>query len=292
MDQWLTDEIKELLFTPCLAVSGKIGRKLDNRRRMGQEMDERALTELLVDSLDTSSSENLWSNVIDLLRDQQIYLSTHVAKSTREHITGADIGFTIQRSIHTSRLPSSATYAVLVQCKRIDSDGNVADFFHEVASSKKKQSTLMLDITPNSFYFIFVPPSLLETYCTVEPMAFCQPQPGCSSAVWNVGSFAFSQQALPFLSVQQKAESVGVLVVPALAVEAQQNGGKAASLQQILPNCLHLWCWFGELLLPAFIGDRRDDVLRIAHSGDDRQREHSQDDFSVRYSVRVNVSNG
>ena len=55
MDQWLTDEIKELIFTPCLSISGMIGRKLDNRRRMGQEMDERALTELLVDSLDTSS---------------------------------------------------------------------------------------------------------------------------------------------------------------------------------------------------------------------------------------------
>lgn len=292
MDQWLNDEIKEQIFTPCLSVSGMIGRKLDNRRRMGQEMDERALTELLVDSLDTSSSENLWSNVIGLLRDQQIYLSTHVAKSTREHITGADIGFTIHRSIHTGRMPSSTTYAVLVQCKRIDSDGNVADFFHEVASSKQKQSTLMLDITPNSFYFIFVPPGLVETYCTVEPMAFCQVNRGCSSAVWNMGSFAFSQQALPFLTVQQKAESVGVLVVPALAVEAQQNRGRAATIHDILPNCMPLWYWFGELLIPAFIGDRRDDVIRIAHSGDDRKREHSQDQFSVRYSVNVSVSNG
>jgi hypothetical protein len=291
MDQWLSDEIKELLFTPCLSISGMIGQKLDNRRRLGQEMDERALTELLVDSLDTCSTENVWSNVIGLLRDQQISLATHVAKSTREHITGADIGFTINRSIRTTRMTSSTTYAVLVQCKRIDSDGNVADFFHEVAGSKQKQSTLMLDITPSSFYFLFIPPSLVEIYCTVEPMAFCQAQPGCSCAVWNIGSFAYSHQSMPFLSVQQKAQAVGVLVVPALAVEAQRNRGKSAAIQDILPNCMPLWYWFGELLIPAFIGDRRSDVIRIAQSGDNRKRENLESDISVRYSVNVSVSN-
>ena len=114
MDQWLTDEIKELIFTPCLSTSGMIGRRLDNRIRMGQEIDERALTESLADSLDTSSSENLWGNVIGLLRDQQIYLSTHVAKTTRENITGADIGFTIDRHNHSSKTISSTTYAVML----------------------------------------------------------------------------------------------------------------------------------------------------------------------------------
>ena len=292
MDRWLTDEIKELIFTPCLSVSGLIGRKLDNRRQMGQEIDERALTELLVDALDTASSENAWGNVINLLRDQQIYLSTHVAKSTREHITGADIGFTISRSIHTGGLASSTTYAVLVQCKRIDSEGNVADFFHEVPTSGKKQSTLMLDITPNSFYFIFTPPCLVETYCTLEPIAFCQVHRGCSSAVWNIGSFGFSHQTVPFLSARQKAESVGVLVVPALAVEAQQSKGRAASLRDILPNCIPLWYWFGELLIPAFIGDRRSEVIRIAHSADDRKRGNESEDFSVRYSVSISLGNG
>ena len=259
---------------------------------MGQEMDERALTELLVDSLDTSSTENAWGNVIGLLRDQQIYLSTHVSKSRREHVTGTDIGFTIHRSIHHAETPSSATYAALVQCKRIDSDGNVADFYHEVSVSKRKQSSLMLDITASSFYFIFTPPSLVRTYCSVEPIAFCQPRPGCSSAVWNIGSFAFSHQSMPFLSIREKTESLGVLVVPSLAVEAQRNRGKSASLDRILPNCMPLWYWFGELLIPAFIGDRRDDVIRIAQSGDDRRRESIQEDFSVKYSVNVSLGNG
>jgi hypothetical protein len=158
MDPWLTDEIKELLFSPCLSVSASVGRRLDNRRNMGQEIDERALTEFLVDALDTASSENVWGNIISILRDHRIYLSTTVAKSTRESATGADIGFVISRSIHRRESPSRARYAVLVQCKKVDSAGKVADFFHQVGGSGQKQSTLLLDITPNSFYFVFTPP--------------------------------------------------------------------------------------------------------------------------------------
>jgi hypothetical protein len=60
MDPWLTDQVKELLFRPCLAVSGYIGRRLNNRLQVGQEIDERALTEDLVDRFDTSSGASAW----------------------------------------------------------------------------------------------------------------------------------------------------------------------------------------------------------------------------------------
>ena len=291
MDTWLTDEIKELLFTPCLSVSASIGRKLDNRRNMGQEIDERALTELLVDALDTSSSENVWGNVLGILRDHSIYLNTHVEKSTRESTIGADIGFVINRSVHQSEASSQAHYAVLVQCKKLDSDGNVADFFHQVGGSGKRQSTLMLDITPNSFYFVFTPPGILRTYCSVEPIAFVQARPGCSSAVWNAGSFGFDHKSLSFLSSREKAEAVGVLVVPALAVEAQRNNGKGADMASILPNCIPLWYWFGELLIPGFIGDRRSEVVGVASSASGKKR--TQDStFDVRFTVNISLGNG
>lgn len=292
MDIWLTDEIKELLFTPCLSVSAAIGRKLDNRRNMGQEIDERALTELLVDSLDTSSSENVWGSVLGVLRDHSIYLNTHIDKSTKESITGADIGFVINRSVHQSDGASQAHYAVLVQCKKLDAEGNVADFFHQVGGSGKKQSTLMLDITPNSFYFVFTPPSILRTYCSVEPIAFAQARPGCSSAVWNAGSFGFDHKSLSLLSSREKAEAVGVLVVPALAVEAQRNSGKGADIATILPNCLPLWYWFGELLIPGFIGDRRSDVVTIAASASGKRRPTQDTPFEVRYTIDVSLGNG
>jgi hypothetical protein len=291
MDTWLTDEIKELLFTPCLSVSAIVGHRLENRRNMGQEIDERALTEFLVDSLDTSSSENVWANTLGLLRDHNIYLNTHVEKSTREKETGADIGFIIDRAVHQRGSPSQSTYAVLVQCKKIDSHGIVADFFHKVGGSGPRQSTLMLDITPNSFYFIFTPPGLLPTYCSIEPIAFAQARPGCSSAVWNAGSLSFDHHTLSFLSTREKAESVGILVVPALAVEAQSTTKKDADLASILPNCIPLWYWFGELLIPGFIGDRRPDVLAIA-SNVWGQKNHNESRFDVRYSVKVSLGNG
>jgi hypothetical protein len=291
MDAWLTDEIKELLFTPCLSVSASVGRRLDNRQKMGQEIDERALTEFLVDSIDTSSSENVWGNVIGVLRDHNIYLSTHVDKSRKESATGADVGFIIHRSIHQSDSSSEAHYAALVQCKRIDSDGNISDFFHQVGGRGPKQSTLMLDITPNSFYFIYTPPSLLRTYCSIEPIGFAQARLGCSSAVWNFGSFGFDHKSLSFLSAREKAEAVGILVLPALAVEAQRSSRRSADLASILPNCLPLWYWFGELLIPGFIGDRRSDVVTIA-SNASGQKNLEAFRFDVKYSVSIKLGSG
>ncbi|MEW6159001.1 MAG: hypothetical protein AB1813_16375 [Verrucomicrobiota bacterium] len=290
MDPWLTDEVKELLFSPCLLVSGMIAQKLDNRARMGQEMDERALTELLVDALDARSAENTWGNIQGILRDHRIYLDTRVSKATQEHIVGADIGITISRQTSTNDMTCKAEYGALIQCKKIDSQGRVADFFHEVRGSKRKQSSLMLELTPAAFYFIFTPPSLLNTYCSIEPIAFAASRPGCSSAVWNSGSFAFGHKSLSFLSSREKAQAVGVLVVPALAVEAQQTKGRGAALPDILPNCLPLWYWFGELLIPGFIGDSRAQLLSVARNS--RGPDASLNVPGVRYSLDVSLGNG
>jgi len=288
MDSWLTDDIKEQLFTPCLNVSAAVGRRLDNRIKMGQEIDERALTEFLVDSLDMSSSENVWGNTISILRDHNIYINTSIKKSSKESTTGADIGFIIDRSIYNGDWPSKANYAVLVQCKKIDSNGNVKDFFHKVNSSGMKQSSLMMDITPSSFYFIFTPPSLVNTYCSIEPIAFTQTRPDCRSAVWNSGCFGFDHKSLSFLSSREKAEAVGILVVPALSVESQENSGKDADLRSVLPNCLPFWYWFGELFIPGFIGDRRTDVVQVA-ANTLKDKDIFKND--VNYSIRINIRN-
>ena len=291
MDPWLTDTIKELLFQPCLQISGHIGRRLDNRMRMDESIDERALTEDFVDHFDSRSSMSAWNTVASHLKEQQIYLNTSVKKSTREYQTGADIGIVIHRSIYQSDCRSNSTYAVLVQCKRVDNEGLVTDFYHEVKGSGRKQAALMLDITPNSFYFIFTPPSLVKTYCTFEPLAFAAPAQGCSSPVWNMGCFEFDSPSLPFMSAQQKAEATGVLVVPALAVDAQESKGKRARIDSILPNALPLWYWFGELLIPGFIGDYRDNTISVARNttGSEQRKNH---EFGVRYSVDFGFGNG
>ena len=291
MDPWLTDTTKELLFQPCLQISGHIGRRLDNRRRMDDSIDERALTEDFVDHFDSRSSMSAWNTVASRLKEQQIYLNTSVKKSTREYITGADIGLVIRRSIYQSDCRSNSTYAVLVQCKRVDNDGVIADFHHDVKGSGRKQASLMMEITPSSFYFIFTCPSLVNTYCTFEPIAFVAPARGCSSPVWNMGCFEYDSPSLPFMSAQQKAEATGVLVVPALAVDAQESKGKRARISDVLPNALPLWYWFGELLIPGFIGDYRDETISVARNifGSDQK---PNQDFGVRYSVDFGFGNG
>jgi hypothetical protein len=291
MDPWLQDDIKELLAKPCLATAGMIGHRLDNRRRIGQEIAEPALTELFVDAFDTSSQFSAWGMVKSLLQDRNFFLTTKVRKSTVEHRTGADIGLILTRSIHQNHNRSQAQYAVLIQCKRIDRHGIVEDFYHVVKSTGMKQSSLLLDITPASFYFLYTPPSFIETYCSLEPLAFVQGAPGCSSPVWNMGCFGFEDRTFSFLTTDQKAEVTSILVVPAIAVEAQQSKGTRASIQELLPNAVPFWYWFSELFVPGFVGDYRHEV--IAKAGNYGANENvAIDDFGVRFSIELSMGNG
>jgi hypothetical protein len=291
MDPWLTDQVKELLFRPCLAVSGYVGRRLNNRLQSGQEIDERALTEDLVDRFDSSSSSSAWGTCAAELRDLQIYISTSVRKSTVEHRTGADIGLVLRRSLFGGGGGSMAEYACLIQCKRADRHGAIDDFYHKVGHQKDRQSALMLDVTPSAFYFLFVPPALVQHYCSVEPLAFLRGAPGCSVPIWNLGRFAHDGLSVPFLTSGNKEDASGILVLPALAVDAQQPRGKSATLHDVLPNCLPFWYWFGELLVPGFVGDRTERTLAIAKnvSGADVVANLP---FGVRFSMEVALGNG
>lgn len=291
MDPWLTDQVKELLFRPCLETSGHVGRRLSNRVRQGQSIDERALTEDFVDLFDSNSNSNAWGTCITELREHQVYLSTSVRKSTQEHRTGTDIGLVLRRSLHGPLGSSTATYACLIQCKKVDHQGTVTDFYHRVGPQKVKQSSLMLDVTSSSFYFLFIPPVLVQHYCTIEPLAFLRGAPDCSVPVWNLGSFAIDGPFIPFLTTKNKEDVTGILVVPALAVEAQQASGTAASLRDLLPNSLPLWYWFGQLFVPGFVGDRDDRTVKIAMN---TMREDTATDlpFGVRFLIEMSLSNG
>ncbi|TAF03163.1 MAG: hypothetical protein EAZ77_17765 [Nostocales cyanobacterium] len=284
MDSWLTNEVKQLLSKPCLDISSVIAKRLNNRIQViKQNMDERALTEYLVDALDTSSLENVWGSILELLREQNIYLHTNVRKSTKENRTGADIGIIINRNIYQYPSKSEIHYGCLIQCKKVDINGEIGEFYHEVSSTKKTQSSLMLDITPSSFYFIFTPSCLLDIDYSLVPVASINAGGGCQSPIWNnTGNFEYHQVLFPFLynhHNDQITSSTGILVVPALAVEAQNKKGKDAKLKDILPNCMPLWYWFSELLVAGFVGDSRQDVIDTATNG-------------VDFSVEITLSNG
>lgn len=295
MDPWLTDRMKEALFSPCLEAAAQIGRRLDNRLGMGQSIDERALTEDFVDLFDSNSPASAWGRVKALLRDQGLYLSTSVKKSTREARTGADIGLIVQRHVHKNGTSSQARYAALIQCKKVDGNGLISDFYHTVPSTGRKQSSLMLDVTASSFYFVFTPPSLIRILANMEPIAFAVASEGCSSPVWNMGCFEFdSNLSVPILSSAQKAAAAGILVVPALAVEAQQTTTKGVKITEILANCLPFWYWFGELLVPGFVGDYSKRALAVASNVVDPRTEARQDaeEPGVRYSISLGLGSG
>lgn len=280
MDAWLTDEVKELFFQPLTSVTYGIGQRLDNRMRMRQSIDERVLTEYLVDTLDTNSDLCVLNPILPLLKELEIYLATSIKKSTKEYENGTDIGLIINRNCYYPRMRSNIKYACLVQCKKVDNNGEVLDFYHKVKSSQKHQSTLMLDISPSSFYFVFVPPSLVSTFGTTTSVGFLSSSEGCSSPIWTSTQFKYEQNSAPVFSLQNKASLTGVLVVPAIAVEAQdRNGTRKAYLKEILPNCVPLWYWFVELFLTGFVGDRSEKTLSVAQN-------------EAKFSVQLQIANG
>lgn len=290
MDSWLTDGVKQLLFQPCFAICERVGSRLDNRVGMRQDIDERAITEDLVDSFDTTSNSNAWGTSLKSLHERQIFINTQIHKSTREFKVGADIGIMIRRRFY-SHSQVQADYACLVQCKKVSIDGYVSDFFHQVHSSKKYQSSLMLDITPSSFYFVYVPPSFVQLDYAMEPLAFARVNQECSSPVWNMGCFEYNNGALPFLSEHEKRSVSSILVIPALAVEAQINKTDKVSFRDILPNCIPFWYWFGELLIPGFIGDRKKEAISAA-SNTRGDAQEDVGDFGVSFSLELSMANG
>ena len=196
MDPWLEDEVKGLLARPCLSIAGRFGERLDDRIRRGADnIHECTLTDDFVDFFDTSSRSSVWGDVMDQLHSRSIYMSTSVRKSSVEYRTGADIGLVLHRSFYGGQSSSQANYAALIQCKRVDPDGTVSDFYHTVDSSKKRQCELLLDITPASFYFIFAPPCIIEWYTNVEPIGFVRSTPRLQFARLEHGVFCISARS-------------------------------------------------------------------------------------------------
>ena len=105
-----------------------------------------------------------------------------------------------------------------------------------------------------------------------------------------MGYFGYEGISFPFLSAVQKEEVASIVVVPALAVEAQSIKGKSINLESILPNSMPFWYWFGALLIPGFIGDKRHDVLRVASNANGD--ENLEEEFGVNYSVNISFGNG
>ena len=58
-----------------------------------------------------------------------------------------------------------------------------------------------------------------------------------------------------------------------------------------LDNCVPFWYWFGELLIPGFIGDRRADVLKVA-ANVAGTAVTDESPLGVKYSVEVRYGTG
>ena len=297
MDSWLHDLLKTRLHRPFLSAAGHIAQRISHRRAgSGQEIDERALTESLVDMLDAGTPGNVWGPLLEELKELGLSLNTKVRKSTRESKTGADLGITLERAIFERHTSSQTTYSALFQAKRIDMSGRIEDFFHTVGPAAAKQSQLMLDITPASFYLIYADTHYLKFYSAFEPSVFLNIAKGCSSPVWNAGCFEFSGKIADFLPNDELGCASGLLVVPATAVQAVSSGGKGICIRDLLPNCLPFWYWFVELFLPGFVGDPREKVRTIAQNVYSPSAREAADTpegpFHVQFSYTLRVGNG
>lgn len=284
MDAWLTNDLKEAMSHACIQASRSIATRLNARLQRRQSIDERALTEDLVDHMDTRTQLSVWGAALAQLRSASVSLSVGVEKSTQEHLTGADIGFVVDRHAPGTQ----ARYAALVQCKKVGPDGRVGDFFHQVGGKGRHQSDLLLSITPSSFYFVFPPPALVSGYLTAETIAFIVPSPEHHVPIWNMGCFGGGTRP-SLIPAQSLMDAAAVMVVPALAVEADQRRGSRTTVQEIVPNAVPFWYWFAELLVPGFIGDPRQQAVAVAvnTAGDTDAAAGGGVNFSVQVSLGV-----
>lgn len=136
----------------------------------------------------------------------------------------------------------------------------------------------MLNITPSAFYFIFTPSCLLNVNYQLIPIAFVDAEGECKSPIWHMRHFGCDEIWFPLLSNNQIGSTTGVLVVPALAVEAQDSESKDVKLEDILPNCMPFWYWFSEILVAGFVGDQRKEAINIATNDVDFSVEITIDD--------------
>lgn len=329
MDPWLTSDLKWLLYGPCLSMSNHVDQRLSERTRIGKSIDERALTEDVVDMFDTYSTFKIWGDTIDRLKKREIYLNFSVQKSSQEYKTGADIGIIINRAFRGKENTSQSEYACLIQCKKIDEKGQIADFYHKVPSTGLFQSQLLLNVTCSSYYFIYTPSTMIHYYPYnyfkkweyfnykyypefYEIIDYCRRRYGYYPFLYPNSiptplfelyqkswfskllfplKYLFAKSLSPNLYQKQyKDRGFGILVVPAVAVEAQKTKDSNAFLEEIIPNSLPFWYWFCELLLPGFIGDRNIKTIQVAQNVKKAIQELDIP-FNVRYSVRIGFRN-
>ena len=296
MDPWLDSNIKEALSHPTIDVSSVIGEWFSDFRELEQPLDERVLTAALIRALHVGSKASVWGRILPKLHRRGIEVVTEVGAARREHVYGADLGIVIDRISKQKSSKSKMEYACLVQCKKVDSKGRIADFFHEVPSTGQRQSSLMLSVTPSSFYFIFVDPDRLSVEVSEEPLAFVVGEESCYSPLWGMGCFA-QPQTFPGRSgtwLEEKARTSGsVLVVPALAVDAQFDRTKSVKLREVISNSIPFWYWFSQLLIPGFIGDPRPAAISVAASQLKRhlpsQDSSEREEATVRQSLSLTL---
>ncbi|MCF7889739.1 hypothetical protein K9M78_00805 [Candidatus Bipolaricaulota bacterium] len=267
MDSWFDKEVRRLLANLAWNISKEIGEKYNNILALDQPIREETLTTKLIEMLHDQSNYSLWGKIKPKLKEKGINIDVTVNESKFEPKTGADIGLIIYKDIQGE---TKSTYATLIQCKKSGEKGTFREFFHKVGNSGPSQSTLLLDLTPSSFYFLFVPSKAMQPLNQSNRYAFPGPFPRYFSeppVYKNVG---------------------GVFVVPALSVESYLNNSKNARVSELLPNAFPFHLWFSELLLLAFVGDRNKKTVKVAKN--ELTKEETEEIKGVKYSVEVEIN--
>jgi hypothetical protein len=281
-------------------IRGRANRSLDAEEQGERATREDSYTDELVDQMRSAIADKLsglsqrLSN-IGVKVDIEFHATNFPVSEETQY--GADIG--IRTTLRTPE--AEVVKGILVQCKRMFSPAS-SPSYKELPGRGEKQARDMLRITPASFFMLhnFGKQSDLLDWATVPTGTIC---PMNEAGLITPPKRANIGSSCPhWASSTGSIWDMGIAMLPAarvlaLSTRAASRGVKLPhDVATILRGCLPLGVFVTDLLGACFVGDVREEVVRIVSPPKLRQPPtvptalFALDSYMVRHHIDLVVS--
>jgi len=278
----------------------RANRSLDAEDQGERATREDSYTDIFVDQLRGAISERL-TGLSQRLSNSGIkveidFHATNLPVS-EETQYGADIG--IRATLRTPQ--AEIVKGILVQCKRMFGPAKKPSY-KELPGRGEKQARDMLRITPASFFMLhnFGTQQRLLNWASVPTGTICpvdQSMTITTPMLTNIGD-----QCASWANSAGGIWDMGIAILPAtrvlaLSEKAQSQGAKLPhDAPTILRGCLPLGVFMTDLLGACFVGDVREEVIRMVTPPKLRQPPTAPsalfrlDNYIVRRHISLNIT--
>jgi hypothetical protein len=281
-------------------IRGRANRSIDAEEQGERATREDSYTDEFVDQMRGSISEKL-SGLAQRLSNTgiKVEIDFHATNLPVSDETGygADIG--IRATLRTPE--AEVTKGILVQCKRMYGPASNPSY-KELPGRGEKQAKDMLRITPASFFMLhnFGSQRDLLNWSSVPTSTLCPMDK--EGTIASLKRVRIADQCPIWAVSTGGIWDMGISMLPAtrvlaLSTSAASRGAKLPhNVSIILRGCLPLGVFMADLLGACFVGDVREEVIRIVTPPKLRQPPtiptalFAFDNYMVRHHINLTVS--